>query len=226
MKQQGIFFGGSMWAQWLSSDKTQLVTPEQALPGRETPVSVSNVHHVHQRPIQPPFPAGMKELVAGMGCFWGAEQLFWSLPGVYTTAVGYAGGYTPNPHYEEVCSGRTGHTEVVLVVYDPAEITLNRLLATFWESHDPTQGMRQGNDRGTQYRSALYLPDEADKAIAETSAEQFRQALAEAGKGDITTEIHQAVPFWYAEEYHQQYLAKNPGGYCGLAGTGVRCPGV
>jgi peptide-methionine (S)-S-oxide reductase len=181
-------------------------------------------HVVLGTPLEPPFPAGLARAVFGMGCFWGAERTFWTLPGVYTTAVGYAGGLTPNPTYEEVCSGRTGHAEVVLVVFDPAAMPYRDLLAVFWEHHDPTQGMRQGHDVGTQYRSAIYWFDEDQRLEAETSRAAYQAALDAAGYGSITTEIREAPPFYYAEAYHQQYLAKNPGGYCGLGGTGVRCP--
>jgi len=195
-----------------------------ALPGRDTAMPVDNRHHVLDVPIKPPFPAGSREIVFGMGCFWGAERLFWQMPGVLTTAVGYAGGLTPNPTYEEVCSGMTGHTEVVRVVYDPARLSLEDLLKVFWESHDPTQGMRQGNDRGTQYRSAVYVLNEEDQAVARESARLYQLSLDRAGFGAITTEIRQSGPFFYAETYHQQYLAKNPNGYCGIGGTGVSCP--
>ena len=181
-------------------------------------------HFVLDTPLEPPFPDGSSELVVGMGCFWGAERLFWQLPGVITTAVGYAGGYTPNPTYEEVCSGRTGHAEVVLVVWDPAQLALETVLRTFWEQHDPTQGMRQGNDVGTQYRSGVWTGDPATRAAVEASRDRYAAALTEAGRGAVTSEIGDAVPFFYAEEYHQQYLAKNPGGYCGIGGTGVPCP--
>jgi peptide-methionine (S)-S-oxide reductase len=194
-----------------------------ALPGRPTPLPVPARHYVNDHPLQPPFPAGLEQALFGLGCFWGAERKFWTQPGVYTTAVGYAGGFTPNPAYEEVCSGLTGHTEAVLVVFDPAVIRYEQLLKVFWESHDPTQGMRQGNDVGTQYRSAIYAYDEAQRAAALASREAYQQALTTAGRGPITTEIAGAPPFYYAEDYHQQYLAKNPGGYCGLGGTGVRC---
>ncbi|MEJ2761968.1 MAG: peptide-methionine (S)-S-oxide reductase MsrA [Gammaproteobacteria bacterium] len=184
---------------------------------------ITNRHYVSGHPIQPPFPEGLEQAVFGLGCFWGAERKFWELEGVYTTAVGYAGGYTPNPTYEEVCTGRTGHTEAVLVVYDPAVIDYPALLRVFWESHDPTQGMRQGNDVGTQYRSAIYVFNEQQKRQAEASLEDYQQRLEKAGYGEITTEIREAPPFYYAEDYHQQYLAKNPMGYCGLGGTGVAC---
>jgi peptide-methionine (S)-S-oxide reductase len=175
-------------------------------------------------PITPPVPAGSQQIVFGMGCFWGAERKFWETPGVITTAVGYAGGFTPNPTYEEVCSGRTGHTEVVLVVFDPEKVTLETMLKVFWEGHDPTQGMRQGNDMGTQYRSAIYVSDDAQLAAAKSSRDMFQERLTAAGYGDITTEIAEAGPFFYAEPYHQQYLSKVPNGYCGLGGTGVSCP--
>jgi peptide-methionine (S)-S-oxide reductase len=181
-------------------------------------------HYVLDTPLKPPFPDGLEELVVGMGCFWGAERVFWQAPGVYTTAVGYAGGYTENPTYEETCSGRTGHNEVVLVVFRPAEVSYDEILRTFWEGHDPTQGMRQGNDVGTQYRSGIYTTTEAQREAAEKSKESYARALAGAGHGEITTEIAPAGEFYYAEDYHQQYLAKNPNGYCGLGGTGVACP--
>ncbi len=201
----------------------QMPTPEEALPGRKVPVHVTNRHLVLGHPIQPPFPQGMKQAVFGLGCFWGAERKFWQAEGVFSTAVGYAGGHTPNPTYEEVCSGRTGHTEVVLVIYDPAKISYAQLLKIFWENHDPTQGMRQGNDIGTQYRSAIYTFDEEQRHAAEKSREGYQRALKESGLGEIGTEIREAPAFYYAEDYHQQYLAKNPGGYCGLGGTGVTC---
>ena len=197
---------------------------EEALPGRAQPMRVPKTHTVLGAALEPPFPPGMERAVFGMGCFWGAERKFWELPGVYTTAVGYAGGYTPNPTYEEVCSGRTGHTEAVLVVFDPAVLPLESVLRLFWENHDPTQGMRQGNDMGTQYRSAVYWANEAQRAAAESSREMYQAELAREGYGAITTEIAEAGPFYYAESYHQQYLAKNPNGYCGLGGTGVSCP--
>jgi len=186
--------------------------------------TASPQHFVNGHPIAPPFPPGLEQLILGMGCFWGAEKRFWNLPGVYVTAVGYAGGHAPDPGYEDVCGGDTGHAEVVLVVYDPSIIGLGELLKVFWESHDPTQGMRQGNDRGTQYRSCLYVGDEAALSLALASRDAYQEALARAGKGKITTEIRLAPPFHYAEGYHQQYLAKNPEGYCGLGGTGVACP--
>jgi peptide-methionine (S)-S-oxide reductase len=203
--------------------KIQMPRPEGALPGRPTPLPVPARHYVNDHPLQPPFPVGLEQALFGLGCFWGAERKFWTQPGVYTTAVGYAGGFTPNPAYEEVCSGLTGHTEAVLVVFDPAVIRYEQLLKVFWETHDPTQGMRQGNDVGTQYRSAIYAYDEVQRAAALASREAYQQALTTAGRGPITTEIADAPPFYYAEDYHQQYLAKNSGGYCGLGGTGVRC---
>jgi peptide-methionine (S)-S-oxide reductase len=208
----------------LFRDKTRIIAPERALPGRDSPLAVPARHTVLGTPLEPPFPEGFESLVVGMGCFWGAERMFWQAPGVYTTAVGYAGGYTPNPTYEEVCSGSTGHTEAVLAVFDPAATSLEEMLRIFWEGHDPTQGMRQGNDVGTQYRSALYWSDDAQREAAERSRDAFAQRLRDAGYGEITTEIAQAGPFYYAEDYHQQYLAKNPNGYCGLGGTGVSCP--
>jgi peptide-methionine (S)-S-oxide reductase len=209
---------------FLFTKKTDMVTLDDALPGRETAMPVPDRHEVLGTPLQPPFPEGLERLVVGMGCFWGAERVFWQADGVYTTAVGYAGGYTPNPTYEEVCSAQTGHTEAVLVVFDPAVLPLEGVLRLFWEGHDPTQGMRQGNDRGTQYRSAVYWADDAQRAAAESTRGMFQSELAAAGYGEITTEIAEAGPFYYAEPYHQQYLAKNPNGYCGLGGTGVACP--
>jgi peptide-methionine (S)-S-oxide reductase len=205
--------------------KTQMIEPSDALPGRDRPAfPVPDKHAVLGTDIQPPFPEGLETAVFGLGCFWGAERLFWKLDGVYTTAVGYAGGHTPNPTYEEVCSAQTGHTEVVLVVYDPKKISYERLLKVFFEEHDPTQGMRQGNDIGTQYRSAIYFTTEAQRVAAQATKEQYEAALRTRGMGSITTEIAEAGPFYYAEEYHQQYLHKVPNGYCGLAGTGVSCP--
>jgi len=204
--------------------KSRMPDAAHALPGRSTPLSFSPTHLVSKHRISPPFPAGLKEAVFGLGCFWGAERLFWELPGVYATAAGYAGGYTQNPTYEEVCSGMTGHAEVVRVIYDPQKIDYEDLLKAFWEAHDPTQGMRQGNDVGTQYRSAIYAADAEQKQAAEASNKAYQERLAKAGKGEITTEIREAPEFYYAEDYHQQYLAKNPGGYCGLKGTGVSCP--
>jgi len=196
----------------------------EALPGRDEPIRVPPRHLVLGTPLLPPFPEGSERALFGMGCFWGAERKFWNLDGVYTTAVGYAGGYTKNPTYREVCSGSTGHAEVVLVVYDPKRVSYADLLRTFWESHDPTQGMRQGNDVGTQYRSAIYATTKAQREAAEASREQYQAALGKAGHGRITTEIADEPAFYYAEDYHQQYLGKNPGGYCGLGGTGVSCP--
>ncbi len=205
--------------------RLELPTADTALPGRDTPVARLGPHAVTGRPIAPPFPAGLETAIVGMGCFWGAERLFWTTPGVWTTAVGYAGGITPNPTYEETCSGRTGHTEAVLVVFDPAVIAYEAVLKVFWEGHDPTQAMRQGNDVGTQYRSALYWTSDAHQAAAEASRVAFAAALAAAGHPDpIATELAPAGPFFHAEGYHQQYLHKNPGGYCGLGGTGVSCP--
>jgi peptide-methionine (S)-S-oxide reductase len=204
--------------------KTTLPNPDTALPGREQAMPVPTAHFVNGRPLKGPFPEHLNQAVFGMGCFWGVERKFWQLEGVYTTAVGYAGGLTPNPSYQEVCTGRTGHNEVVLVVFDPAVLSYQQLLKAFWEGHDPTQGMRQGNDRGTQYRSGIYTADAEQQAQAEASLVVFQQALDAAGHGRITTEILPAVAFYYAEDYHQQYLAKNPGGYCGLGGTGVSCP--
>ncbi len=209
---------------WFREKKMTVPGPGEALPGRPEPMPVSDRHFVNGNPLRGPFPAGMRQAVLGLGCFWGAERRFWTLPGVYATAVGYAGGQTPNPTYEEVCSGRTGHAEVVLVVYDPATIAYAELLRVFWETHDPTQGMRQGNDVGTQYRSAIYFADEAERRVAEASRAAYQEQLTRAGYGAITTEIQPAGEFYYAEDYHQQYLAKNPGGYCGLGGTGVVCP--
>ena len=201
-----------------------LPAPGRALPGRSEEMPVPTAHDVLGTPLSPPFAPHLRRAVFGMGCFWGAERKFWSLRGVHTTAVGYAGGQTPNPTYREVCSGQTGHAEVVLVVFDPAEIAYADLLTVFWESHDPTQGMQQGNDVGTQYRSTIYWTDESQREDALASRERFQAALTQAGHGPITTEIAEAGPFFYAEDYHQQYLAKNPNGYCGLGGTGVSCP--
>ena len=208
-----------------SRHKAQMISEDEALPGHDHRIfPVPAQHFVNFHPLEAPFPDGLEQAVFGLGCFWGAERKFWQTEGVYTTAVGYAGGYTPNPTYEEVCSGRTGHTEVVLVVFDPAKITYEQLLKVFWEAHDPTQGMRQGNDVGTQYRSAIYTFTPAQHAAAEASRAMFQEKLREAGYGEITTEIADAPAFYYAEDYHQQYLAKVPNGYCGLGGTGVRCP--
>ena len=197
---------------------------DEALAGRPGRMPVPARHFVNDAPLEPPFPDGLEQAVFGMGCFWGAERTFWELDGVCTTAVGYAGGFTPNPTYEEVCSGRTGHTEAVLVVFDPQRVGYEELLRVFWESHDPTQGMRQGNDAGTQYRSAIYTHSELQQKAAETSRDAYQQMLSDAGYGEITTEIRDAPQFFYAEDYHQQYLAKNPFGYCGIGGTGVSCP--
>jgi peptide-methionine (S)-S-oxide reductase len=204
--------------------KLEMVGPDEALAGRPTEMTVPASHEVLGTPLQPPFPDGLETAVFGLGCFWGAERIFWQAPGVYTTAVGYAGGATPNPTYEEVCSGRTGHTEAVLVVFDPKVTSFEALLKLFWEGHDPTQGMRQGNDVGTQYRSAVYVSSPEQRAAVEASRDAFQPMLTERGFGEITTEIADAGPFYYAEPYHQQYLAKNPNGYCGLGGTGVSCP--
>jgi peptide-methionine (S)-S-oxide reductase len=211
-----------MWL--LSRHKTEMPAPEQALPGRARAIPVSDRHTVLGTPLAPPYPAGTEVADFALGCFWGAERVFWQIPGVITTAVGYEGGYTPNPTYEEVCSGRTGHTETVRVVYDPARVSYQRLLKAFWEGHDPTQGMRQGNDVGTQYRSAIFTTGAAQKAAAEASRDTFQPKLGSAGYGGITTEIAPAGEFYFAEDYHQQYLDKNPRGYCGLGGTGVSCP--
>jgi peptide-methionine (S)-S-oxide reductase len=206
-------------------DKAHLPTADEALPGRpERPFRVPERHFVLGTPLEPPFPAGLEQVVFGMGCFWGAERKFWTADGVYTTAVGYAGGITPNPTYEEVCSGRTGHTEVVLVVFDPKVTSIDEMLRIFWENHDPTQGMRQGNDVGTQYRSSIYTFDDAQATAVEASRAMFQEQLSAAKYGEITTEVASASAFYYAEDYHQQYLAKNPSGYCGLGGTGVSCP--
>ena len=204
--------------------KARMVAPGDALPGRTTPMPVPPQHYVTGRTMTPPFPEGMERAVFGLGCFWGAERKFWETPGVWTTAVGYAAGFTPNPTYEEVCTGRTGHNEVVLVVFDPSRIGYEALLAVFWEAHDPTQGMRQGNDIGTQYRSGIYVSGDARRAAAEASKVRYAAALKAAGYGGVTTEIQDASPFYYAEDYHQQYLAKVPHGYCGIGGTGVPCP--
>jgi peptide-methionine (S)-S-oxide reductase len=209
---------------FFSRHKTTMPTADEALPGRETETPVPARHEVLGTPLRPPFPEGTEVAYFGLGCFWGAERVFWELPGVYTTAVGYQGGHTPNATYDEVCSGRTGHTEAVLVAYDPAKISYDDLLRAFWEGHDPTQGMRQGNDVGTQYRSAVYTTTPEQRAAAEASKVRFEAELAKRGFGEVTTEIEDAPPFFYAEDYHQQYLAKNPNGYCGLGGTGVSCP--
>jgi peptide-methionine (S)-S-oxide reductase len=204
--------------------KHHLPTPDEALPGRDETMPVPAAHFVNGHTLKPPFPEGLETAMFGLGCFWGAERLFWKLPGVFTTAVGYAGGITPNPSYHEVCSGRTGHTEAVLVVFDPAVISYDQLLKSFWEGHNPTQGMRQGNDVGTQYRSGIYTYSDDQLAAAKTSRDMYQDVLNAAGYGEITTEILPAPTFYYAEDYHQQYLAKNPGGYCGLGGTGLSCP--
>ncbi|HEX6928628.1 MAG TPA: peptide-methionine (S)-S-oxide reductase MsrA [Gammaproteobacteria bacterium] len=208
----------------MTASKTQMPGPADALAGRREPMPITEPHYVNGRPLTPPYPQGAKLAMFGMGCFWGAEKIFWQLDGVWLTAAGYAGGYTPNPTYREVCSGRTGHNEVVRVVYDPARIPYTELLKAFWENHDPTQGMRQGNDVGTQYRSGIYYYDEEQRVRAEASCREYQAALQAQGLGEITTEIIAAPEFYFAEDYHQQYLARNPGGYCGLGGTGVRCP--
>lgn len=213
-----MFFGLGM------KKKVELPTAEEALPGRTREMPVPSQHFVNGNPLKPPFPEGMETALFGLGCFWGAERKFWQLDGVYTTAVGYAAGVTPNPTYQEVCTGMTGHNEVVLVVFDPKVVSYNDLLKTFWESHNPTQGMRQGNDVGTQYRSGIYTYADEQRKMAEASKASYQEALSAAGYGTITTEILDAPEFYYAEDYHQQYLAKNPGGYCGLGGTNVSCP--
>ncbi|MGR3436023.1 MAG: peptide-methionine (S)-S-oxide reductase MsrA [Shimia sp.] len=207
----------------LTSRKMQMVAPEDALPGRDRPIPTAETHFVNGRPLDA-VPEGHAIAMFGMGCFWGVERMFWGLDGVYATSVGYAGGHTPNATYEEVCTGKTGHNEVVRVVYDPAVTTYEALLKVFWEGHDPTQGMRQGNDRGTQYRSGIYVYDDAQRSAAEASREAMAPRLREAGYGDVTTEIVDAPTYYFAEDYHQQYLAKNPNGYCGIGGTGVTCP--
>jgi peptide-methionine (S)-S-oxide reductase len=209
---------------FLRRKKLDLPATNEALPGRNEPMQVPDKHFVNGHALKPPYPAGMQTAMFGLGCFWGAERKFWQAPGVYTTAVGYAAGLTPNPTYEEVCSGLTGHNEVVFVVFDPAKTSYEALLKVFWESHDPTQGMRQGNDVGTQYRSGIYVYSPEQRRAAEASRDAFQRKLKEAGYGAVTTEILDAPPFYFAEDYHQQYLAKNPGGYCGLGGTGVSCP--
>ena len=211
-----------MW--FAAKNKTLMPTAEQALPGRQEAMPVPERHHVNGNRIVPPFPDGMEQATFGLGCFWGAEKAFWKFPGVYSTAVGYTGGHTPNPDYEEVCTGLTGHNEVVRVVFDPTKIGYADLLRVFWETHDPTQGMRQGNDAGTQYRSAIYTFSPEQRRAADASRDAYQQRLDKAGYGPITTEIADAPPFYYAEDYHQQYLAKNPWGYCGIGGTGVACP--
>ncbi|MDX8347241.1 peptide-methionine (S)-S-oxide reductase MsrA [Cognatiyoonia sp. IB215446] len=209
---------------FLNRAKSEMISPDAALPGRASPIPTAQTHFVYGTPLTPDPPTGLEEAMFGMGCFWGVERMFWKLDGVKSTMVGYSAGYTPNPTYEEVCSGKTGHNEVVRVVFDPAVISYDQLLQVFWEGHDPTQGMRQGNDTGTQYRSGIYTYSDAQKTAAETSKEAFAPRLSTAGYGAITTEIIDAPPFYFAEDYHQQYLAKNPGGYCGLGGTGVTCP--
>jgi peptide-methionine (S)-S-oxide reductase len=230
MAQIRVTLGGvaDTVVQMLFSTRTKATLPSaaDALPGRDTPIAVTAPHTVLGTPLTGPFPEGIEVAYFGLGCFWGAERAFWNLPGVYTTAVGYQGGHTPNPTYDEVCSGRTGHTEAVLVAFDPTKISYDELLKTFWEVHDPTQGMRQGNDTGTQYRSAIYTVGDEQARVADLSARRYGDALARAGKAEITTEIAPAGPFYYAEDYHQQYLSpsKNPGGYCSMSGTGVSCP--
>ena len=204
--------------------KRSMPTADNALPGRAEGMSVPTTHYVNGNPMQGPFEVGLQCAMFGMGCFWGVERKFWELPGVYTTAAGYAAGFTPNPTYQEVCSGQTGHNEVVQVIFDPRQVDYAQLLRVFWEGHNPTQGMRQGNDRGTQYRSGIYTFDEGQGELARSSRQAYQEQLADAGYGEITTEIIPAPPFYYAEDYHQQYLAKNPGGYCGVGGTGVSCP--
>ena len=207
-----------------SRSKVEMPTPEEALPGRSTEMPVPSQHYVNGHPLQPPFPEGTEQIVVGMGCFWGAERVFWQAPGVFTTAVGYAAGFTPNPTYEEVCSGRTGHNEVLLAVFETATTSYEQMLKLFWENHDPTQGMQQGNDVGTQYRSGIYVFSPEQRAAAERTRDAFQQVLTKSSYGPITTEILDASDFYYAEHYHQQYLAKNPAGYCGLGGTGLSCP--
>lgn len=211
-----------MW--FFASNKQEMPSPDRAPRGRSERMAIPELHYVTGRRLEPPFPEHLEQAVLALGCFWGAERKFWQMPGVYSSAVGYIGGYTPNPTYEEVCSGQTGHAEAVLVVFDPKEVTYAELLKVFWESHDPTQGMRQGNDVGTQYRSAIFVFTPEQRQLAERSREEYQSALFAAGNASITTEIVEAPDFFYAEAYHQQYLAKNPGGYCGLGGTGVTCP--
>ena len=208
----------------LLRQKSEMVSAETALAGRAEPIPTAATHFVNDRPLKGPVPEGMEEAMFGMGCFWGVERMFWKLPGVWVTMVGYAGGFTPNATYQEVCTGQTGHNEVVRVIYDPSVVSYDELLRVFWEGHDPTQGMRQGNDRGTQYRSGIYVYSEAQREAAERTKAEFAPRLTQAGYGAITTEIVDAPEFYYAEDYHQQYLAKNPGGYCGIGGTGVTCP--
>ena len=209
---------------FFSSSKTKMPAPGDALPGRDEPMPVPPSHFVLGTPLAGPFPAGLEEAIFGLGCFWGAEKQFWKIRGVFTTAVGYAAGFTKNPTYREVCSGKTGHNEVVLVVFDPKVVSYATLVKVFFEAHDPTQGMKQGNDLGTQYRSGVYVFSEAQRSLAESARTAYTEALRAAGRGDVTTEILDAPAFYYAEDYHQQYLAKNPNGYCGLGGTGVACP--
>jgi peptide-methionine (S)-S-oxide reductase len=208
----------------LGRDKTMMVSADEALPGRDVAVPVPEAHFINGNRLTPPFPDGFQQIIVGMGCFWGAERKFWEAPGVFSTSVGYIGGPTPNPTYEEVCSGLTGHNEVVLAVFDPEVTSYDAMLRVFWENHNPTEGMRQGNDVGTQYRSGIYTLDKTQQAEALASRDQFQAELAKSGYGEITTEIESAPTYYYAEDYHQQYLAKNPGGYCGLGGTGVSCP--
>ena len=210
---------------WFTPRKLEIPTAEEALPGRDMPLPVPNKHFVTGNSLEPPFPDGTEKIIFALGCFWGAERLFWEIPGVFSTSVGYIAGHTKNPTYDEVCSGRTGHTEAVLVVFEPEEVSVETLLKVFWEGHDPTQGMRQGNDVGTQYRSGIYTFSDTQREIVSVSYEQFGEALAAAGHSGITTQVIEAPEFYYAEDYHQQYLAKNPAGYCGLGGTGVICPG-
>lgn len=209
---------------FFSSKKTEMISAEDALPGRASPIATADTHFLSGRRLDSPVPAGMETAIFGMGCFWGVERIFWNTPGVWLSMVGYGGGYTPNPTYEEVCTGATGHNELVRVIYDPSQVNYADLLSVFWENHDPTQGMRQGNDRGTQYRSGLYVTTPAQKLQAEASRAAYQTQLSGAGFGQITTEIIDAPPFYMAEDYHQQYLAKNPSGYCGIGGTGVSCP--
>ncbi|OUV72209.1 MAG: peptide-methionine (S)-S-oxide reductase [Flavobacteriales bacterium TMED123] len=209
---------------WFTPRKLEIPTAEEALPGRDMPLPVPNKHFVTGNSLEPPFPDGMEKIIFALGCFWGAERLFWEIPGVFSTSVGYIAGHTKNPTYDEVCSGQTGHTEAVLIVFEPEKVSVETLLKVFWEGHDPTQGMRQGNDVGTQYRSGIYTFSDAQRDTVSVSYEQFGEALAAAGHSGITTQVIEAPEFYYAEDYHQQYLAKNPAGYCGLGGTGVICP--
>jgi peptide-methionine (S)-S-oxide reductase len=219
-----MYRAGDTLMLFTNTSKTRMPSAGEALPGRPMPIPTATKHFVNGRPLQGPWPEGMQTALFGLGCFWGAERKFWQTPGVWSTAVGYAAGYTPNPTYQEVCTGRTGHNEVVLVVYDPAAVSFEALLKVFFENHDPTQGMRQGNDVGTQYRSGIYTTSPDQAAAAEAAREAYAKALSQAGYGPVTTELMAAPTFFYAEDYHQQYLAKNPGGYCGLGGTGVSCP--